>query len=135
MKRIALPLLLLLAACGTPQEQCIAQNTRDLRVVTRLANEAEGNLARGYALEEYEVVVPTWENCIRLVPGTKDNPEPREVVTTCRGLERETRTRPQSIDLAQERIKLAQLRQRQRALEVQVPSITQQCQALYPEKR
>ena len=38
-------------ACGTPQEQCINRNTRDLRTVDRLIAETEGNLDRGYALK------------------------------------------------------------------------------------
>ena len=51
------PLLLLstcfvLVGCGTPQEQCIARETRGLRVVDRLIVEAEGNLKRGYASED-----------------------------------------------------------------------------------
>jgi hypothetical protein len=45
MKR-ALLSLLLLTACGTPQEQCINSVTRDMRVVDRLIAETEANLAR-----------------------------------------------------------------------------------------
>ena len=36
MKRLMLLPVLFLAACGTPQEQCISANTRDLQVVDRL---------------------------------------------------------------------------------------------------
>ena len=52
MKRLLLCSFALLAACGTPQEQCIAYGTRDLRTVDKLIVETEGNLTRGYALEE-----------------------------------------------------------------------------------
>ena len=51
MKPLILPVLLILFACGTPQEQCIAGSTRDARVVNDLIRETEANLARGYALE------------------------------------------------------------------------------------
>ena len=51
---LALPLTL--AACGTPQERCIAKNTSEYRSVARLLAEDEGNLARGYAWEERQVV-------------------------------------------------------------------------------
>jgi ribulose bisphosphate carboxylase small subunit len=65
IRRLTLPLMLLtvLAACGTPQEQCINRSTRELRTLERLLAEVEGNLARGYAWEEYEVVRTRWEVC------------------------------------------------------------------------
>lgn len=47
---IALPLAL--AACGTKQERCIAENTAEYRSVVRLLAETEANLARGYAYEQ-----------------------------------------------------------------------------------
>ncbi|MFD1797417.1 hypothetical protein FQV27_12350 [Paracoccus aurantiacus] len=48
--------LSLLAACGTPQERCISGNTREYRTLRGLLAESEGNLARGYAWEERQVV-------------------------------------------------------------------------------
>ena len=63
MNRITLSTLLLLAACGTPQEQCINRNTRDLRTVDRLITEAQGNLARGYAYEQITISTPRWVYC------------------------------------------------------------------------
>ena len=44
----ALAFLALLAACGTPQEQCIGRQTREYRTVAALLAEVNGNLARGY---------------------------------------------------------------------------------------
>ena len=58
MKRLTFLALAALAACGTPQEQCINRNTRDLRTVDRLIAEAEGNLQRGYAYETITVYEP-----------------------------------------------------------------------------
>ena len=74
---------LIVAACGTPQEQCISRNTREYRTVSSLLAEVEGNLARGYAWAERPVtrlgvghcrdfvrskdgrVVPTYRTCFR----------------------------------------------------------------------
>ncbi|MCB5408709.1 hypothetical protein [Pseudogemmobacter faecipullorum] len=130
---LALSILSVLAACGTPQEQCIRRNTEDLRTVERLIAESRGNLNRGYALERYTVTVPDWQPCIRYVPGTKEDPTPRPVSTTCRSWDTETRTRPQSIDLSLEAKKLDQLLVKQRELSRQAQSVVKQCQALYPE--
>jgi hypothetical protein len=63
MKRLTFLALAALAACGTPQEQCINRNTRDLRTVDRLIAESEGNLQRGYAYETITVYEPEWSYC------------------------------------------------------------------------
>lgn len=56
IRKIALLLpLTLLAACGTPQENCIRGNTREFRVLSNLLAETEANLARGYAWKERQV--------------------------------------------------------------------------------
>jgi hypothetical protein len=63
MRILALASLLLLAACATPREACIAAATRDLRVLDRLIAETEGNIARGYALETVERVEQRFVPC------------------------------------------------------------------------
>ena len=65
IRRLSLPVIVLalLAACGTPQEQCINRSTRELRTIERLLAEVDGNLARGYAWEEYQIVRTRWEVC------------------------------------------------------------------------
>lgn len=134
MKKIAaFTLLSVLASCGTPQEQCISRNTRDLRTVEKLIQETQGNLDRGYAIERYTVTVPDWEPCIRYLPGTAEDPTPRPVTTTCRSFDTETRTRPRTIDLAAEAKKLEQLKVKQRELSRQATSVVAQCRELYPE--
>ena len=67
MKRLAFAALAALAGCGTPQEQCINRNTRDLRVVDRLIVETEGNLQRGYALETVTRFEDYWGTCVERV--------------------------------------------------------------------
>ncbi|MBJ2153748.1 hypothetical protein [Paracoccus sp. IB05] len=134
MKRTAAFLILsTLAACGTPQEQCISRNTRDLRTVEKLIGESQGNLQRGYAIERYEVTVPDWQPCIRYIPGTAEDPTPRPVSTTCRTWDTETRSRPRSIDLAQEAKQLAQLQAKQKELARHAQAVIAQCREIYPQ--
>lgn len=134
MKRLAL-LLPLLAACGTPQEQCIAKVTRDQRVVETLITEAEGNLARGYALEEYTTYQLDWQICHRQprpepLPKKGHKPPPPDM---CWEREPVTRTRPVAIDLGAEAAKLAQLRDQRAVLIRQASPSIAQCKAQFPE--
>lgn len=133
MKRLLLTLPLLLVACGTPQEQCIAQNTRDLRTVDRLIAEAEGNLSRGYALVDETISFPSFEPCYRPGRATAENPNPPPVLTTCRSRSYQTVKKPQSIDLEAEARKLAQLKDKRRQLARAAESVVAQCKAAYPE--
>ncbi|AWD22847.1 hypothetical protein [Fuscovulum blasticum] len=133
MKRLALPLLALLAACGTPQEQCISRVTRDLRTVDRLIAQSEGNLRRGYAIEEYTVRYPTFRPCLRPGRPTAENPSPAPVTGTCRDWDVETHTRPKAIDLANEARLLEQLKAKRKQLSRAAEPGIAQCRAVYPE--
>ena len=135
MKRLLIPVLLLLAACGTPQERCISRNTKDLQVVNGLIAEAEGNLGRGYALEEYR----TWDEVLDWCqappppPGPNGELRPAPPPQPCYRRVAVTETRPKKIDLVAEANQLQQLRKRQAELEQRAKSVIAQCQALYPE--
>lgn len=59
---VLLPVLVL-TACGTPQEQCIRRNTSEYRTVSGLLAEVEGNLARGYAWRERTVTRTQLDDC------------------------------------------------------------------------
>ena len=63
MRRAQLLLPLILTACGTPQERCITQQTRDLRGVDGLIADTQRNLDRGYAVEDYTVTTVEWQPC------------------------------------------------------------------------
>lgn len=134
MKRLSLAVLILLAACGTPQEQCIAQNTRDLRTVEKLIAEAEANLKRGYGLEKDTISFIRFEPC--LVPGvaTPENPNPPPRTSMCRERQEQTVTKPVAIDLEAEARKLAQLQAKRKELLRAAESVIAQCRALYPEE-
>lgn len=129
MKHLVLPALLLLVACGTPQEQCISRNTRDLRVVDRLITETEGNLKRGYALEQVTVYSSEWVRC-RPRP-TAENPNPAPEM--CWDEVPETVSKPRAINLADEASKLDGLKAKRRQLAKAADSVVDQCRALHPE--
>lgn len=134
-KFAAFCLLLLVTGCGTPQEQCIAANTRDLRVVDRLIKETEGNIARGYAFEEVTVTVTDWEYCYPPAPPpTAGNPNPqRPPPRLCLEDRTETVRRPKAIDLAAEQRKLNGLLVKRKDLARQAEKVIAACRRAYPE--
>ncbi len=129
MKRLAL-LLPLLAACGTPQEQCISGVTRDQRVVERLITTSEANLARGYALEDVTVWRTTWVECGP--PGKDKNGKPLPP-RMCLDEVPETRTKPKAIDLEAEARTLRQLKVKRDQLAQSAAPAIAACRAQYPE--
>ena len=116
---IALTTIILLAACGTPQEQCINAATRDARVVDRLIREAEGNLARGYGYEYITVFETDYVRC-----GTEAEPR------TCLIRRPEQERREVAIDLAAEARKLDQLRDKRRAQTLAAAPAIAQCKVV-----
>ena len=130
MNRFLIPsLLTLLAACGTPQEQCIAAGTRDLRVVDQLIQQTQANLARGYALVEVTEFHPDYVDC---------TPRPTEAVPDpafqqCLQQVPITRKRPMAIDLNAESAKLQSL-QAKRSQQLKAAGQTvAECKVLHPE--
>jgi hypothetical protein len=118
-----------LAACGTPQERCIREVTRDMAVVDTLIVEVQGNLQRGFALQDETVYRTQFADC---TPApTEANPNPR--ARRCPVQVPETVTRAVAIDLTAESAKLASL-QAKRAQQASVANTAiAQCRALYPE--
>lgn len=129
-----LALALLLTACGTPQEQCINRSTRELRSVQKLLGEVEGNLARGYAWEEYEETVTRWTTCGGGSVVDKDGKVVELPSHPCLDDYTVTKRRQVAIDPAAEtrkrdglRVKVAEL---SRAAEAQINA----CRIAYPEE-
>lgn len=130
MKRPTFLTLAALAACGTPQEQCINRNTRDLRTVDRLIAESEGNLQRGYAYETITVYESYWTYCSRpRPPEGQPAPPPR----MCLDERPVTEQRPKAIDLNEEARKLASLKEKRKDLARRAEAVIAQCKAEYPE--
>ena len=123
---IILPLIAL-TACATPREQCISDANRDTYVLQNLVNEARGNLARGYALAESTDVRTLTRTC----RGRDANDE---VFTyPCNETETFTTTRPVSIDLAAEQVKLNQLERRLSQAQSNANAMVAQCIAMHVE--
>lgn len=131
MKRLALPALLVLSACGTPQEQCINAATRDMRVVDRLIAESEGNLARGYGYQQVTVWTTRWVPCGPPPPHVEGEKPPKPQM--CLDDVPETVRKPVALDLAAEAQKLAGLKAKRAAqAKAAAPQIAA-CKAEYPE--
>jgi hypothetical protein len=132
MRPLILSALLLLAACGTPQEQCINRNTRDLRTVEKLIKETEANIARGYALEQVTIYVPVWVQC-QITPLADATKKPRPT-RLCLEDRPQTELRPKAIDLNAERAKLQSLMEKRDELASAAAPIIAQCKAQYPDE-
>ncbi len=130
MNRMIFLPLVLLAACGTPQEQCINRNTRDLRTVDRLITETQGNLDRGYAFETITVYEDYWTSCpVPPVAEGETPPPPR----MCQDERPVTQQRPKAIDLQAEARKLDSLKAKRRDLARKAEDVIAQCKAQFPE--
>lgn len=131
-----LPVCVVLLGCGTPQEQCIARETRDLRVVNRLITESEGNLKRGYAYEEVVVSRPVWVTCVPPPAPSPVNGAPAPEPATprlCLDDRDETVTRPVAIDLAAEQSKSEGLKAKRNSLAAASDRSIAACKKAYPE--
>ncbi len=128
LRAAALTLPLVLTACGTPQEQCIRSNTRDLRQVDALVAETQANLARGYGYEEHTVTDWDWAPCFDGRPTPRGYP-PR----MCWEPYERTERKAVAIDPLVERRKLAALEARRKVLSKQAASVIASCKAQYPE--
>lgn len=130
MKRLVFLALATLTACGTPQEQCINRNTRDLRTVDRLIAEAQGNLDRGYAYETITVYEDYWTTCPAPPPVEGQPPQPPRMCLDERPV---TERRPKAIDLNEEARKLDSLKTKRKDLARKAEAVIAQCKAEYPE--
>ena len=123
---ILLPLLAI-AACSTPREQCISNANGQLRTLDRLINVASGNVQRGFALAEVQDVRVLRTTC----QGT--NEDGSTFRFPCEDTETFTRREPVSINIVEERVKLAQLQDQRDSAARDVAARTQQCIAIHPE--
>ena len=130
MKRLILLSLGLFAGCGTPQEQCISRNTRDLRTVDRLIAETQGNLDRGYAFETITVYEDYWTSCPQPPVAEGETPPPPRLCLDERPV---TTERAKAIDLNEEARKLDSLMVKRRQLAKAAETVIAQCKAEFPE--
>lgn len=132
-RNIALILLPLLAlsACGTKQEQCIQRNTTEFRTVSALLAEVEGNLARGYAWEERQVMGTEWSQCRRYYRTSEGDRIVRYHPCLRDTIDTERYRVP--IDPASEQRKRDNLAARKSELSRSASAVIDACRAAYPE--
>jgi hypothetical protein len=122
-----------LSGCGTPQEQCIAGQTRDLRNVERLIAQTRENLARGYGYESIEVTDTRWVVCGYDEVGTGGNGKPILRARYCFDDYTRTERRPVAIDPAVEKRKLDGLTRKRAELLKAAQPVIAECKARFPE--
>lgn len=115
-----------MAACATPQQQCLSAATQELRVNAYLITQTQGNLDRGYAIDQEQRVSQGFDTCRE---RTRDGGITR---TLCRTTRVRNVDVPQAINLNVERDTLDQLLARRAVLQKQATAATAQCRALYP---
>ncbi len=120
--------LALLAACGTPLQQCVSAAAQELRTIDGLIRTAQGNIDRGYAIAEVEETRTVRSRC------TGRNADGSTFRFPCEETQTVESEVPVAIDVAQERIKLRQLQERRAAEQRRFAAAQQQCIATYPEK-
>lgn len=125
----ALLTLALLAACGTPQEQCIRRETSELRKVDRLLAEVRANLDRGYALRTETYSIPVREVC----EVTRDADGKIIDRDYCWKTETRTRQVPEAIDPQAEQRKAQALERQRRTLVRESAAAIEACKLAYPE--
>lgn len=130
---VALACLAFLASCGTPQEQCIARETRDLRNLDRLIAETGQNIERGYAIEEFRTVEYVQTICQVPAGRRPDGSYSGFQTVICTRPETVIDTRPVAINLNAERAKLESMRVKRRELARRAEVATAQCRTLHPE--
>lgn len=118
-------LFLVLAACASPQEQCIQTATKDLNVLRTLIAESEATIERGYALQTEQRLIAYTNFCVGHYGDVG--------VTFCREVQPVTRTKPVAVDLDEERRKLKSLKRKERELVQKSDTMIAQCKAQFPE--
>lgn len=123
----ALVSALALAACQTPQEACLSSASRELRVIDSLIQETQGNLRRGYAIEQSQEVRVRRDFCRVEVENGDDRLIP------CEDTDVIDVERPVAVDLNAEQAKLDSLLERRARLAREQGARVAACRTAYPE--
>jgi len=116
-----------LSACATPQERCLQPLTGDLATIRSLIAETEQTIARGFAYRQ-EVSPVRIGGTLCVGNGYWNNVG----VRVCGSNVNDVRQVPVAVDIAAERAKLADLRDREAALAEALPAARAACAARYP---
>lgn len=124
---LALPALVLLSACATPQERCIRTGASEQSRLLAEIKEAEGNIARGYAIHRQTVPETIFHTCQRVSDGKVVGYYP------CPETYYRTVETPVAIDISEERRKLTGLKDALPAAARRAEEAAAQCRILHPE--
>ncbi len=127
MHRAILVLPLIVAACATPRESCISTAQGQLYVLQNQIRTAQGNIQRGYAIATVQ------DNSTAMVPCVETRYDGSNYRSFCQVTQTTNRQEPVSIDIGEERRKLAELQARVVPLQRTTGVAVQQCIATYPE--
>lgn len=116
-----------LAACATPQERCIGQVSANARTIDALIAQTQGNIARGYAIEEHEEIAVINRTCERTLESGEVIKFPCDETVT------RTVSEPVAIDLNAEQAKLQSLLDRRNEMDAALQANIAQCIAANPE--
>lgn len=119
--------LVVLTACSSPREQCISSANRPIATLDRLINVTRGNIQRGFALTEVQDVRVVQSTCEGVASDGTAFRFPCEETQT------RTRQQPVTINITEERTKLAQLEDRRAQSSRAANAQVQQCIAVHPE--
>ncbi len=121
-------LILAVAGCSSPRERCISGSKRDYQNLLSLISEAEGNIARGYAVFTQTVPVTTTGVC------TRKNPYTLALETyPCPQTNYQKTSTPVAIDVKEERSKLQRYQKSLPQYRARLDSAIMQCREIYPE--
>lgn len=126
MRRLALLLLLPLAACATPLEKCQRAARDELNTVTLLIAETEQNIARGYAIRREVEEGSNLQFCFG------DAIDDHFGIVFCNDTDPKVVETPVAIDPTAEKRKLAALKSRQAELLAETEAALARCAATYP---
>ncbi len=121
---IALTPFALLAACATPQQACIAQNSVELRATEAQILKINDTLSRGYAIHKQQVPYTVMGVCFS---------EERRRSYPCPGTRWRTDERPVAVDLNDQRARLAVLEKKRAPLLKAHQAVVKACVAAHPE--
>ncbi len=127
----ALALVLGLAACATPQQQCVARANHDLKVVDGLIAGLQRDIARGYGMQRETVTSSEFRFCGAY--GSLDGPTLAGAGGMCLTDVPRVVERPVAIDLGEARHKLAALEAKRRELAASAARAIDACAAAYPQ--
>lgn len=111
-----------LSACIDEYEQCVRNNSKDLRVVNDLISQSQTTISRGYS---FETLISTDVQEVVCLTALGEQ-------ATCLVEVGTTYQSPVAVDLDAERRKLAQLVDQRKILETRLAQATKACRATYP---